>query len=302
MSDLPPLTWLRTFEAAARHQSFSAAADELALTQPAVSQHVRHLEAKLHRQLFRRLRHGVELSADGVAYLPHVQAALSGLARATRDLFGADAPASVSIAAPASISALWLAPRVALMRTVQPALAVTVASVHRPVDYESVGADIEIRFGGGEWPDRTAWPLMAESLTPVAAPSLLASATGDDWTRLPALAVTGPREGWSAWSRLAGIAPPSRISARFDSFLPALEAARAGAGMLLASLPLARHAIARGDVERLSDVVLTVAGRHWVTCASDAPSPIPALARWLADTTDEDDERPARGPRSAGQS
>jgi len=107
MTNLPPLTWIRTFEAAARLASFSAAADELALTQPAVSQHVRQLEAKLDRQLFRRLLHGVELTADGAAYLPHVQAALGGLTRATRDLFGADEPASVTIATPASILALW---------------------------------------------------------------------------------------------------------------------------------------------------------------------------------------------------
>lgn len=283
MPSLPPLTWIRTFEAAARLESFSAAATELALTQPAVSQHIRQLEATLERQLFRRLRHGVQLTADGVAYLPHVQAALAGLTRATRDLFGADAPESVSIAAPASISALWLAPRLDALRAAHPGIAVTVASVYRPVDYETVGADIEIRFGEGDWPQRTALPLMAEELSPVAAPGLLASAADDDWTQLPAIAVTGPRAGWTAWSRVAGVAPPSRIVIRFDSFLPALEAARAGAGMLLASLPLAHGALGAGDVQRLSEVVLTVSGGHWVTYAPEAPSAVVAVAQWLAD-------------------
>lgn len=282
MRDLPPLNWLRTFEAAARLESFSAAAAELALTQPAVSQHIRQLEATLQRQLFRRLRHGVQLTADGVAYLPHVQAALSGLTRATRDLFGADAPESVSIAAPASISALWLAPRLGALRTDHPGIAITVSSVYRPVDYETIGADIEIRFGEGDWSHRTALPLMAEELSPVAAPQLLASAADEDWKQLPAIAITGPRAGWSAWSRVAGLAPPSRIVIRFDSFLPALEAATAGAGTLLASLPLSRDALAAGRVQRLSDVVLTVSGGHWVTYAPDAPSAVVAIAQWLA--------------------
>lgn len=284
MSELPPLAWIRTFEAAARLESFSAAAGELALTQPAVSQHIRQLEAKLDRQLFRRLRHGVELTADGTAYLPHVQAALAGLTRATRDLFGADTPNLVSIAAPASISTLWLAPRLGALRAAHPGIAITVASVHRPVDYAAVGADIEIRFAESGLAERTALPMMAEELTPVAAPALLTATPDGDWTRLPALALTGPRAGWSAWARLADIAPPSQIVARFDSFLPALEAARAGAGTLLASLPLSRDALANGSVQRLSEVVLTVAGRHWVTCAADAPSHVTAVARWLAET------------------
>lgn len=121
-----------------------------------------------------------------------------------------------------------------------------------------------------------------EALAPVAAPALRAAAPEGDWTRLPALALTGPRSGWSAWSRLAGVAPPSRIVARFDSFLPALEAARAGVGTLLASLPLAREALVAGAVERLSDVVLPVAGGHWITYRADAPGAVRAVAEWLA--------------------
>jgi len=124
--------------------------------------------------------------------------------------------------------------------------------------------------------------LTDEALAPVAAPALRAAAPEGDWTRLPALALTGPRSGWSAWSRLAGVAPPSRIVARFDSFLPALEAARAGVGTLLASLPLAREALVAGAVERLSDVVLPVAGGHWITYRADAPGAVRAVAEWLA--------------------
>lgn len=282
MPDLPPLAWIRSFEAAARLRSFSAAATELALTQPAVSQHIRHLEARLNRPLFRRLRHGVELTADGAAYLPHVQVALSGLARATRDLFGAAAPRGVSIAAPASISALWLAPRLGALGLAQPGVAITVASVHRPVDYEAVDADIEIRFGEGGWPRQVALPLMTEDLAPVAAPALLARAPDGDWTRLPAIALTGPRAGWSAWARLAGTAPPSHVCARFDSFVPALAAARAGTGTLLASLPLSRDALESGDLQRLGNVVLRLTDTHWVICDPDAPSPVIAVTRWLA--------------------
>ena len=85
---LPPLSWLRAFEAAARHSSFTAAAAEIGLTQAAVSQHIRLLESHLKVSLFLRLRRGVELTAEGAAYLPHVQSGFGLIARSTRELFG----------------------------------------------------------------------------------------------------------------------------------------------------------------------------------------------------------------------
>ncbi|TIX68957.1 MAG: LysR family transcriptional regulator, partial [Mesorhizobium sp.] len=84
---LPPLDWLRSFEAAARLSNFTAAAAELGLTQAAVSQHIRALEQRLKTRLFVRLARGVALSPEGAAYLPHIQSAFATIANSTTELF-----------------------------------------------------------------------------------------------------------------------------------------------------------------------------------------------------------------------
>ena len=94
---MPPLDWLRTFEAAARLSNFTAAAGELGLTQAAVSQHVRSLEDRLKRPLFIRLARGVGLTPEGAAYMPHLQSAFTMIANTTRELFEPRAIQSVTI-------------------------------------------------------------------------------------------------------------------------------------------------------------------------------------------------------------
>src|SRR5580765_1950632 len=94
---LPPLDWLRSFEAAARLSNFTAAAAELGLTQAAVSQHVRSLEDRLRQPLFIRLARGVELTPEGAAYLPHLQSAFAVIGNSTWELFEPKTLQSVTI-------------------------------------------------------------------------------------------------------------------------------------------------------------------------------------------------------------
>ena len=102
---LPPLEWLRVFEAAGRLGNFTAAAAELGVTQATVSQRIGHLEARLDTHLFVRLARSVELTADGEAYLPHIKNALDAVRRGTADLFGTPRT-RITIAASASVAAL----------------------------------------------------------------------------------------------------------------------------------------------------------------------------------------------------
>ncbi len=263
---LPPLEWLRVFEAAGRSGSFTAAAAELGLTQAAVSQRIRHLEARLGVRLFMRLPRGVELSADGEAWLPHVQNALSALQRSTADLFGAPRR-KLTIAAPASVAELWIAPRLAPLAATFPQLQVSVATVHRPADYAAADADFEIRFGAGDWPGRRAVRLYDEILAPALAPALL-DGGAPDWRDLPQIAVSGPRDGWREWAAATGVAPPRPPFLRFDSFAPALAAAIDGAGVLLASLALARPALAAGRLVRLPERPLRMERGYWISWAA----------------------------------
>src|SRR5689334_17435096 len=110
---LPPLDWLRVFEACARRENFTAAGADLGITQATVSQQIRLLEERLGVRLFVRLRRGVALTTEGAAYLPHVQSALLSLSRSTAELFGGRGQRAIALRSPISFAALWLAPRLA---------------------------------------------------------------------------------------------------------------------------------------------------------------------------------------------
>jgi LysR family glycine cleavage system transcriptional activator len=168
---LPPLEWLRVFEAAGRLGSFTAAAGELNLTQAAVSQRIRNLERWLGRDLFVRKPRGVDLTLDGEAYLPHVSAALAGLARRTADLF-TSARRAISIAAMPSHVELLVLPRLGGFLALHPGLEINFASIFRGRDFDESAAGLHLRYGKGVWVGRTAVLLHQEVLAPVCAPEL----------------------------------------------------------------------------------------------------------------------------------
>ncbi|MCZ4280698.1 LysR family transcriptional regulator [Kiloniella laminariae] len=261
---MPPLDWLRTFEAAARHENFTEAADELGLTQAAVSQQIRKLEAHFKITLFHRLARGVELTAEGDAYLPSVRSAIHALARSTEDLFGKKGSKVITIACPASIASLWLVPRLQWIIASRPKISLSVAAIHRPADYEAIKADIEIRFGNGKWEGKIATHLFSEVLSPICAPSLLVGVPEGKWQSLPCIRLAGRRSGWSEWAIEAKMSPPRKTAIRFDSFITALDAAKAGVGVLLASLPLSERALAQQEVVRLSPVELAMPIGNWL--------------------------------------
>jgi len=260
---LPPLEWLRVFDAAARTGNFTAAADELGLTQAAVSQRMRHLEARLGAALFKRLPRGVELTVEGEAYAPHVAAALAALHRSTADLFSASRR-KLSIAANASTIDLWLTPRLPLLMQRLPDLEISLNSVLRLGDYAPANSDFEVRFGNGSWPGLEARKLFDEVLQPVVSPRLLKTAE-TDWRQLPQIALAGPRIGWRDWAAACGVAPPRSPSLRYDVFAHALTAAMEGAGVLLASMELTGEAVASGRLVALPEPSLRMEDGYWLT-------------------------------------
>ncbi len=266
---LPPLEWLRVFEAAGRRGSFTLAGQELGLTQAAISQRIRNLEGHLGARLFVRLRRGVELTTEGEAYLPQVQNALRSLQRSTADLFAAPLK-KASIAAPVSVIHLWIIPRLPLLSDHLPRLQLSFHAIQRPGDYPAVDGDFEIRFGAGKWPGRAGLRLYEEVLAPVVAPCLLEKGPSD-WRRLPQIAVFGPRYGWQDWAARTLVPPPRPPSLRFDSYAAGLKAAVAGAGAILASLPLSERALAEGHLQRLPEPELRMEEGYWITWRDDRP-------------------------------
>ena len=264
---LPPLDWLRSFEAAARLSNFTAAAAELSLTQAAVSQHIRLLEERLKTRLFLRLARGVTLSPEGAAYLPHIQSAFATIGNSTAQLFEPRAIQTVTIRVPISFALLMLVPALPDLARALPRIQLDLVTIHRPADYDLPGSALDIRFGNGSFPGREADRLTTERLVPVASPALAGAA---DWTSLPLLLVAGAREMWAEWFVAAGLAGHPGRSHRFDSFVAAMEAARAGAGVLLGSRPLVDSALEGGTLVRLSDFELSSNSGHFLTRASSA--------------------------------
>ncbi|TPK97434.1 LysR family transcriptional regulator [Mesorhizobium sp. B2-4-12] len=258
---LPPLDWLRSFEASARLSNFTAAAAELGLTQAAVSQHIRLLEERLKTRLFSRLARGVALSPEGAAYLPHIQSAFATISSSTTELFE---PRAVQIRVPISFALLVLVPALPDLAEALPRIQLDLVTIHRPTDYDLPGSALDIRFGNGSFPGREADRLTAERLVPVASPALAGAA---DWASLPLLLVAGAREMWAEWFAGAGLAGHPQRSHRFDSFVAAMEAASAGAGVLLGSRPLVDAALENRTMVPLSDFELSSTSGHFLTRA-----------------------------------
>ncbi|MBL0371343.1 LysR family transcriptional regulator [Rhizobium sp. KVB221] len=265
----PSVLWLRSFEAAARTLNFTAAGNEIGLTQAAISQHIKLLEAELGVPLFRRLQRGVELTAEGGAYLPHVQAAFRSLDRSTNDLFGTRSLETLTLLGPVSFMTLWLAPRLADFRATFPHVRLEMATMHLPADYLAGDYHFDIRFGMGDFIGRTSHRLTTETFLPAASPSLVSTLEdAGSWPSLPLLSVSGARELWPSWFSAAGLPPPAQPRLRFDSFITALEAACHGAGALLASRPLVDAHLADGRLVALSDFEMAADAAHFITFAA----------------------------------
>ncbi len=257
---LPPLDWLRVFEAAGRLGGFSAAAREFGLTQAAVSQRIANLESWLGRSLFVREARGVSLTVEGESYLPLVQDSLRALERNTEDLFGT-APRALRVAGLSShIQALAL-PSLGAFRALRPEVQVTTDSVARRSSLEDERTWLQIRYGRGNWPGRAADLIAPEVLTPMAAP-------GVGWGA-PVVDLRGERPGWQDWMQKTGDTDLPRAGLSFDSMEHALGAARQGLGVALGSVALASADLASGRLIRLGRPALETRDGYWLTWPQD---------------------------------
>jgi LysR family transcriptional regulator, glycine cleavage system transcriptional activator len=236
---LPTLTWLRAFEAAARTSSFTAAAAELNLTSGAISYQIRALEAHLGFGLFERLPRGVKLTPMGVAYLPPVRKAFEELADSTVGLFGSSERVQITVHAPVSLAALWLAPRLPQFSSANPSIDVRLSSVIWDNAVLDEATDLEIRYGAGHWHGYRSELLANQNILAVCSPALLraAEANGDAGSMLPQhlIHIMGYENHWlKARQGLELADVPAGAGPTVDTTIAALELAAAGAGVVLA--------------------------------------------------------------------
>jgi LysR family glycine cleavage system transcriptional activator len=214
---LPGLASLRTFEAAARHLGFSAAAEELGVTQSAVSQRVKGLEASLGVALFERLPQGLRLTEAGRSFLLDVRPALQRLRAAAGRVAARGARRAgssgraLAVGTTASVALLCLAPGLAAFREAFPGVALRIETSMELVDPASAGLDCCLRYGAGHWPGVSVELLAGEDLFPVCAPALLppgASSVGiAALGGLPLMHDLGP-VSWVEWLAAFGAPPP----------------------------------------------------------------------------------------------
>ena len=178
---LPPLDPLIAFEAAARHLSFTRAAEELHLSQAAISQQIRSLEDNLQVKLFTRSHRAVQLTNEGRDYQHTVSAILKQLAGATMDIRNLEVAQFLVIGCDQSFATRWLCPRLERLRAAMPSIGLRIVAAD---DYsESLGAEVQVAVlhGDGNWPGYTAIRLFDEEVFPVCSPDYDHRGAVDDW-------------------------------------------------------------------------------------------------------------------------
>ncbi|WP_428523414.1 LysR family transcriptional regulator [Roseibium sp.] len=276
-SALPPLNWFRAFEASARHLSFTAAADEIGMTQSAVSQQIKALETKLGVPLFERKARGLALTDDGRRLLPQVDAALDTLTAATRS-FVPDKPKKL-LTVSVSVSVLqWvIGPALPSFRAAYPDIALRFIGAIWPDEFSRSLADVVISFGSRKQAGPTAALLGSGKLIALAPSQLITSLD-----TCPVIDTVGISGGWSEWRTATGMgcADPSIY---VDSYGAALDLASNGNGMCLVNETLARHAVQSGMVVPVSTMTIGANEAYFIE-TDPSSEDADTFRRWLSNT------------------
>ena len=289
---LPPLNALRAFEAAARHMSFSKAADELHVTPAAVSHQIKTLEEHVGMPLFRRLNRGLLLTEAGQLFLPGLRDGFDRLAEAVDRLRALEAGGELTVSMPPSFAAKWLVPRLERFTSLHPDIDVRISASMELVDFRRDRVDAAVRFGFGRWPDLEIEKLFAETAAPICSPRLL---QGPHPLRTPAdlrhhtllhddsiIFHSGP--DWRMWLKAAGVEGVDPLRGpRFSHAEHALQAAADGAGVVLGRLTLAAADIVAGRLLLPFELSLPVRPAYFLVLpkASSRPRRVVAFRDWL---------------------
>ncbi len=282
MRRLPNLNALRAFEAAARHLSFTKAAEELSVTQGAISHQVAALEAQLGIQLFERLNRRLRLTTLGSQYLPPLSDAFDRIAAATHELNLDEREGALRVTVMPSFGQVWLMPRLNRFRARAPDVDVMVLANEKLMDFRQEPVDLGLRHGKGRYPGLWKELLSKEYVLPVCAPSLLARPPGlhrpEDLKHYALLhddaGEAVPFVDWAAWLQIAGVegVDPNRGSS-FSNSSFVIMGAVAGEGVALAKLTLCIEELIAGRLVQPFGPIVPMATSYWIVTT-------PEKARW----------------------
>lgn len=272
MRDLPPTAMLRAFEVATRHSTFTSAAEELCITQSAVSHQLKNLEDIWGLPLFQRGK-TLSLTPAGAALAPIVREFVSKLETTLADLREQKGRVRLRVNTTYSFALKWLLPRLPGLTRLHPEILVTLESTDKAINFASTDADVAIRFGHGNYPALHTAFMFREQLFPVASPALLqrfgTPNEPAELLRYPLLTRDGadlvPK--WDVWFTLAGINTEAlKESVRFADTNMTIEAALLGQGIALARSGHVEREIASGSLVRLFGIPFPSPAAYYFVC------------------------------------
>lgn len=283
---LLPLTALRSFEAAGRHENFTRAAQELFVSQAAVSRQVRELEAWLGHPLFERLHRQVVLTAQGRALLEQLTTSFDEIGCQLEEIKAKPAETILSISADPAFAACWLVPRLEGFRRLHPEIDVALDPDPRPAEFRAGRVQLGIRWSETEtsWPRLQAVHLADAILSPVIAPALVAAGPPlrkpADLRRYTLLHEDG-RSAWARWFQHAGApAPNAARGPLFTEGMLVLQAAARGHGVALTNMLLAQEDLQRGSL--IKPFAIGVPGGAYWLVAPDLQRLSPEAAAFVS--------------------
>ncbi len=285
--NLPSLSSLRAFEAAARHLSFRLAARELSVTDSAISHQVRELERHLGTPLFRRHGRGVELTREGALYFPILRDAFDRVAQGTELLRRVRGRGELALQVYVTVAVRWLLPRLYRFHEEHPDILLRISTSYRGWEFDAEHADVGFVYRKPPLePALHYTPLFRVPIFPVASPELVAAGLRRpaDLARFHLIRVPPARDEWKTWLRAAGHPELEGLPGpSFDTYLLAFEAALAGRGVAMAAEFMVRAELDSGRLVRLFDVTVRQPGSWYLVCrVEDRDDPrITALRTWL---------------------
>ena len=293
---LPPLNALKAFEAAARHESFTRAAEELCVTQGAVSHQVKALEAELGIKLFNRERQRLIITEAGRDYLAVLRDAFDRIAVGTERLIQRQSSGVLTVSTSPDFAAKWLVHRLGRFAEAYPDIDLRVSATLHHIDFAREDVDLAVRHGDGNWPGLDVVRLSAEQLFAVCSPKLLAGrhrlSKPSDVLKFPLLHLDD-REAWSKWLGAAGIDAELSQGPVLNRASMVIDAAVDGQGIALARTTLAAWDLINGRLVRPFAEALRLSKTYWIICPK-ATSTLPKILtfrNWLLAEAADDTRR-----------
>ena len=293
---LPPLNALKAFEAAARSESITRAAEELSVTQGAVSQQVKALEATLGVKLFSRERQRLVITEAGREYLAVVRDALDRIAVGTERLAQRQSSGTLTVSTSPDFAAKWLVYRLGRFAESHPEIDLRVSATADRIDFAREDVDLAVRHGDGNWVGLHVVRLCPEQLFPVCSPKLVSGrkriTKASDLLKFPLLRLDDWKT-WMRWFEAAGVTDAVAHGPILNRASLLIDAAVDGQGVALARTVLAAWDIINGRLVRPIDVSLKMSNTYWIVCPK-VTSSVPKIAtfrNWLLAEAAEDARR-----------